>query len=80
MVANMLIRCGEPSKYDHSPYGTICKSVKMVDDKFEIYVQISDDDSSPIWEKVGIFYCDEQEHIIQDEIKRVLNGRKVNAV
>lgn len=80
MLHNIIIRSGEPTKYDHSPYGTICKSVKG-NGNFEIYVQINEDDSSPLWEKVGIFSnATATEHTINDEIERVLNGRKVNPV
>lgn len=72
MPENMLIRHGEPSKYDHSPYGTICKSVRALSDEFEIYVQLSNDESVPSWEMVGIF-TKGTEHAIQEEVQRLIN-------
>ena len=74
-VENMLIRTGEPSKYDEFPYGTPCKVAKTIGDTFEVYVQISHDETSPCWERIGIFSSD-TEQTIQEEIERVLAGRK----
>ncbi len=76
MLENMLIRTGEPSKYDQSPFGTICKRVKTMDDTFEIYVQLSEDDSVPCWEKVGIFSSETNDKI-QEEVERIVSVRRV---
>lgn len=75
MLQNMLIRHGEPSNLDQAPYGTLCKSVKTLCDTFEVYVQISENEEIPCWEKVGIFNS-ETEYTIQDESNRVLSSRK----
>ena len=72
----MLIRFGEPSRYDQSPYGTLCKKVKMMSDIFEVYIQISEDDSKPCWEKIGIF-SPKTENLIGHEVKRILNRKKI---
>lgn len=75
-MENMLIRTGEPSKYDEFPYGTPCKVAKTMGDTFELYVQISHDDASPCWEKVGIFPTETDYCCMVREIERVLAGRK----
>jgi len=77
MLENMLIRYGEPSKLDCSPFGTICK--RKVDDKFEIYLQVSDNESSPYWEKIGIF-SDDLDPVIEQEINIVLSRKKINSI
>jgi hypothetical protein len=71
----MLFRSGEPTKYDQSPYGTICKRVKSLTDKFEIYVQMSKNDCCPLWEKVGMF-SPETESLIEEEVNKILNIKK----
>jgi hypothetical protein len=46
----MLIRHSEPNKYDQAPYGTqLC--VKLTDDELEYYIQLSNDEENPRWEK-----------------------------
>ena len=71
----MIIRSGEPCKYDQSPYGTVCKRVKPLNEKFEIYVQMSKNENYPQWEKVGIF-SQSSEHTIASEVERVLSIKK----
>jgi len=71
MLENMLLRSGEPSKYDEAPYGTLCKTAKTLGDTFEIYVQLSLNEESPRWERVGVF-SPETEHDIGSEVERVL--------
>lgn len=51
----ILVRYGEPNQYDHGPYGSICKVVKNMSEKFDIYVQIALDESKPQWDYVGAF-------------------------
>lgn len=75
MLEQMLVRCGEPSKYDHSPFGTVCMSSKNIDGKFEIHVQISSEESMPIWESLGIFSHDTK-HLIPNEISNILSRKK----
>lgn len=67
----MLIRTGAPCKYDQSPCGTLCKKVTSLSDKFEVYIQMSKDESKPCWEKIGIFTT-ETENLIEVEVKRIL--------
>jgi len=52
---SILIRYGEPGKYDHAPYGHICKVVKMMLDKDDVYIQLSNDEKNPSWTFVGSF-------------------------
>lgn len=75
MLTTTLIRYGEPSGMDHAPHGTLCKSVKTLCDSFEVYVQLSENEESPCWEKVGSF-SPETEHTVQEEVERVLSNRK----
>lgn len=75
MPENMLIRHGEPSKYDYSPFGTICKCIKTLNDEFEIYVQMSNDEESPQWERLGIF-SSSSEHTIQEEVNKMIGLNK----
>lgn len=49
-----LIRHGEPSKYDHCEYGTLCK-VMVNSDRYDLYRQMSKDESNPLWNLVGTF-------------------------
>ncbi len=72
---SMLIRAGEPSKYDQSPYGTLCKKVKTLNDNFEIYIQTSKDDCNPCWEKIGVF-SQKTERLILKEVARILSIKK----
>ena len=44
-----LNRRGEPGMLDTAPKGSKC--IVTNDGKIEIYVQISDDENSPIWQK-----------------------------
>lgn len=45
----ILTRYGEPSKYDYSPYGSICKVIKATSEEFDIFVQLSYDEEHPQW-------------------------------
>lgn len=47
----MLIRYGEPNKYDQAPRGTQC-CVFLSESKKEYYVQLNDDEENPRWERV----------------------------
>lgn len=76
LPGNVLVRTGEPSKYDQSPYGTLCKKVKMMSDVFEMYIQMNKDDCNPRWEKVGIF-SPETENLAIVEVNRILNIKKI---
>lgn len=74
MSNQMLVRCGEPGKYDHNPYGTICRSNNQSDGWFEIYVQINADDSNPEWQLVGTFHdnnssTEDIEHMVDKTLK-----------
>lgn len=65
MANSFLVRYGEPGKYDHSPYGTICKVIKGVSDICHIYVQLSRDETDPSWSFVGAFDLDKDENILK---------------
>jgi len=72
----MIVRSGEPCKYDQSPYGTICKREKLMGEKIEIYVQISKNENFPKWELIGVFpKCSERATI--NELKKKLNIKKI---
>jgi hypothetical protein len=71
-----IVRSGVPSKYDECAYGSVCKSVKPLRDEFDIYVQMSHDDNSPRWEKVGTFSPKTYELVIQ-EVTKILNIKQV---
>lgn len=51
----ILIRHGEPSKYDHCEYGTLCKVMITPTERYDLYKQVSKDESEPIWNLVGTF-------------------------
>lgn len=61
---NILVRYGEPGKYDHGPYGTICKVIKASSEKCDVFVQLSPDESMPTWSFLGAFAIDNDEDII----------------
>ena len=50
-----IFRYAEPNMYDHAALGTECH-VHINDKEYEVYIQRSKDESSPIWEYVGIEY------------------------
>lgn len=75
MLENMLLRSGEPSKYDEAPYGTLCKTAKTMCDTFEIYVQTNLNSEAPHWEFVGVF-SKESEYEIQEQSEHILARRK----
>jgi hypothetical protein len=64
-VNNILIRYGEPSKYDHGPYGTICKVIKATNEMCDVFVQLSLDESMPAWSFLGAFAIDNDQDIIR---------------
>ena len=68
----ILIRYGEPSKYDHGPYGSICKVIKAMEEKNDIYVQLSTEESMPQWSFVGSFAPQSDEEITA-QIQEILN-------
>lgn len=72
IIPNMIGRWGKPSKHDQVPYGTICKSGSIYNQIFEIYVQMSEDDKNPSWEKVGDFRPANY-HLIEEEVKKILS-------
>jgi hypothetical protein len=69
---NILIRYGEPGKYDHGPYGTICKVIKGTTETCHVYVQLSLDESVPLWSFLGEFPLDNDAKIlshVKDRLK-----------
>ena len=68
----MIRRYGAPSKYDQSPYGTLCKSGKEGSNVFAVYIQMNEDDEFPLWEKIGMFAID-MDDVIIEEANRILN-------
>jgi hypothetical protein len=46
-------------------YGTICKVIKGVSEICHIYVQLSQDESMPLWSFVGAFALDQDADIIK---------------
>lgn len=73
---DIIVRYGEPSKYDQAPYGTLCKRIKTMSEAFEMYIQTSKNDTDPCWEKVGIFYP-ETEALMIKEVNEILNMRNI---
>jgi hypothetical protein len=70
-----IIRHGEPSKYDHAPYGTLCKMVNIHYDDFTIYVQSNYDESNPNWKLVGVF-TSENAHVARDQANNLMLQRE----
>lgn len=68
----MIQRYGAPSKYDQSPYGTLCKSGREGSDVFAVYIQMSENDELPHWEKIGMFAIG-MDDVIIEEANRILN-------
>jgi hypothetical protein len=69
-MQHTLIRHGPPGKYDHCAYGTLCKTL-LVASQYEMYVQISNDESMPVWQSVGV-YSPGKEEKLQEEIGKVM--------
>jgi hypothetical protein len=65
----MLIRYGKPSEYDQCPMGTLCKSIKSLDDAFDIYIQTNSNEEEPLWELIGSF-TPETEHTLSSLLKK----------
>jgi len=51
-MQTVLDRKGQPSKYDHAPYGTICRVSEDVEHPV-FYIQRSSDEEHPQWEFMG---------------------------
>ena len=49
MDQNPLIRYSAPTKYDQYPMGTRCKVIHTLSADYELYEQISPDETNPIW-------------------------------
>ena len=74
-------RWSAPSKYDECPYGTIIRQSSTRNNEclqppFEVYVQMSKDDRSPLWEKIGTFTSDDKEVLIQ-HARKLLNLKQI---
>lgn len=69
MASNMIIRHGAPTKLDHAPFGTSCKSVHAIGEGFDLYIQYSKDERNPLWEHMGNFSGDVLDSHICDKIK-----------
>lgn len=74
IIPSTIIRHSIPTKYDSWPFGTVCKSIKIYKDEFDIYVQVSHTEDSPIWESVGTFNKN-TEGTVQDEVSRIVSLR-----
>ena len=48
-------RYAVPSRYEPSPYGTVCEVIAEQDQPSEFYVQVSKDEQSPLWISRGAF-------------------------
>lgn len=68
---DMITRFGEPSSYDHCQFGTLCKKLKVHMKDYDIYVQVSNNESNPEWELVGTFN-DLTEKTIEEEVLKVI--------
>jgi hypothetical protein len=68
MNKQIIKRHGEPSKLDHGPYGLIC-TVLNSEGKLDAFVQLSKEESTPIWNFVGEFSQEEEGNILE-----VVNG------
>lgn len=53
-------RFAPPNNMDHQPYGTRC-IVSINDDYYDLYLQLSNEESEPVWEAMGRFRKDEKE-------------------
>jgi hypothetical protein len=71
----LIIRHSKPSKHDVCCYGSVCKSLKVHSDEFDIYVQMSENQDNPNWEKAGTF-TPKTEELVTQEINRMLNIKK----
>ena len=69
----MLIRCGEPSKYDHAPYGTLCKVNKPTSEGFELYLQAGNEESEPQWQKIGDYTAETIDTALDQIASRLLS-------
>jgi hypothetical protein len=63
MSRTVIIRHGAPSKYDHAPFGAACKLINQSRDGFELFIQYSKDETNPIWESLGHFYGEIDDHL-----------------
>ncbi len=55
MDKNIILRYGEPSKFDEADFGTICKVKHLSHKNFDIYVQ-TNKDGTPSWEYIDTFH------------------------
>lgn len=71
MTNIILTRYGEPSKYDHGPFGSICKVIKAVSSKYDVYVQVNNDEENPTWHLIGSF-SDQTDDDLIDQVNQML--------
>lgn len=68
----MIVRYGEPGKYDQADFGSGCKVLLLSHASFDLYIQTSKDVESPHWEFLqnckSTLSCEEVERILHDRI------------
>jgi hypothetical protein len=55
MEHKIIVRYSVPTKMDNAPYGTIY-SVTDEGNDTKLYIQLSQDESSPIWQDLSFFF------------------------
>lgn len=73
-MQEMFIRRSEPGQLDQFARGTTCKVIPDGNnDKFEIWVQLSENEDSPRWEHVGSYSGETPE----SEINRDIDNKRL---
>ncbi len=55
-----IVRHGEPNSLDCLPMHTRCK-VQVDKDRYDLYIQMSSDETAPVWQLVGTFESELEE-------------------
>ena len=67
MPSIIQVKYAVPTKFMTAPYGTICRVMKD-DNELELYIQISPEESIPMWEKLGnLFEKAFEDFLVNDE-------------
>ncbi len=53
-----IVRYGAPGQYDQSPYGAACKSMEADSTRYELFLQLSQDEDHPRWQPIGRYNID----------------------
>lgn len=73
-MVNVIIRTGNPSKFDQNPFGTLCKTMDYRKNNYDLYIQINKNDANPSWQMIGSFSEQYPVFLVQDYINSLLKN------